>query len=179
MPAWERYGDALLIGVLAGVPIGAIVVIVLAQRRLDEGWERRWAWRATIADVGIVVGTLPWLWMLLAPRAGGSRIDPVPFHDLIDLLSDSDAAAQIAGNLLAFAAVGFFLPIRRRLARPALVPLAVALIVAGLSLAVEVLQFVLDIGRVASVDDILLNVAGAVVACVASVAWWRSRRGPA
>ena len=58
-------------------------------------------------------------------------------------------------------------------------PLAVALIVAGLSLAVEVLQFVLDIGRVASVDDILLNAGGAVVACVASVAWWRSRRGPA
>jgi hypothetical protein len=176
MPAWERYGDVVLIAVLAGVPIGAIVAIVLAQRRIDQGWERRWAWRATVADVGIVVGTL--LWMLLAARAGRSRIDPVPFHDLVDLLSDSDAAAQIVGNLLAFAAVGFFLPIRLRLARPALVPLMVALIVAGLALVVEVFQFVLDLGRVASVDDILLNTLGALVASVASVAWWRSRRGP-
>lgn len=178
MPAWERYGDVVLIAMLAGVPIGAIVAIVLAQRRIDQGWERRWAWRATVADVGIVVGTLPWLWMLLAARAGRSRIDPVPFHDLVDLLSDSDAAAQIVGNLLAFAAVGFFLPIRLRLARPALVPLMVALIVAGLALVVEVFQFVLDLGRVASVDDILLNTLGALIACVASVAWWRSRRGP-
>ena len=54
----------------------------------------------------------------------------------------------------------------------------VALIVAGLALVVEVFQFVLGLGRVASVDDILLNTLGALVASVASVAWWRSRLGP-
>lgn len=179
MPPWDRYGDVVLIALLAGVPIGAIVTLALGQGRIDRGWERRWAWRASVSEVAIVVGTVPWVFMLLAPRHGGSRVDPVPFHDLIDLLSDSDAAAQIVGNLLAFAALGFFLPIRLRLARPALVPLAVAFLTAALSLTIEVLQFVLDIGRVASIDDILLNTAGAVVACVASIRWWRSRRGPA
>ncbi|WP_426324108.1 VanZ family protein [Microbacterium sp. E-13] len=179
MPAWDQYGDIVLVALLAGVPVGAIVTLALGQGRIDRGWERRWAWRASVAEVAIVVGTLPGLWMLLAPRHGGSRVDLVPFHDLVDLMSDSDAAAQIVGNLLAFAAVGFFLPIRLRLARPALVPLAIALIVAALSLTIEVLQFVLDIGRVASFDDIMLNIAGAVVACVASIRWWRSRRGPA
>jgi len=39
---------------------------------------------------------------------------------------------------------------------------------------VETLQWALDLGRVSSVDDVLLNTAGAVLAALATRRWWRS-----
>ncbi|MCF4123280.1 VanZ family protein [Antribacter sp. KLBMP9083] len=38
---------------------------------------------------------------------------------------------------------------------------------------VEVLQYALDLGRVSSVDDVLLNTAGALLAAACSYRWWR------
>jgi glycopeptide antibiotics resistance protein len=37
---------------------------------------------------------------------------------------------------------------------------------------VEVLQYVLDLGRVSSVDDVLVNAVGAVLAALCSRRWW-------
>lgn len=48
----------------------------------------------------------------------------------------------------------------------------VAGLAAGLSVAVEVLQYVLGLGRVSSVDDVLVNTAGAVLAALCSRRWW-------
>jgi glycopeptide antibiotics resistance protein len=56
------------------------------------------------------------------------------------------------------------------------VPAVVALVAAGLSVVVEVLQFVLQLGRVSSVDDVLINALGAALASLLSVRWWRARR---
>lgn len=101
-----------------------------------------------------------------------------PLRDLLDVLRGGDTLVQLVGNLLAFAAVGFFLPIRLRLAPARWVPAIVGLIAAGLSVVVEALQYVLPLGRVSSVDDVLVNALGAALSSLLSVRWWRARREP-
>ena len=66
--------------------------------------------------------------------------------------------------------LGFLVPLRF----PALasVPRILAL-AAGCSVLVEAAQYVLRLDRVSSVDDVLLNAAGAGLAALASRRWWR------
>jgi glycopeptide antibiotics resistance protein len=78
----------------------------------------------------------------------------------------------IVGNLLVFAALGFFAPMR--FAALASLPRVLAL-AAGCSVLIEVAQYVLQLDRVSSVDDVLLNAVGAVPAALASRPWWRTR----
>jgi len=61
-----------------------------------------------------------------------------------------------------------------RFAVLASVPRIVAL-AAGCSVLVEGAQYVLRLDRVSSVDDVLLNAAGAGLAALASRRWWRAR----
>ena len=136
------------------------------------------AWRTALTEVGMVVGTAPWVWMILTPLRADGLIYLVPFSDLRDQLHYPPVWIfyQVAGNLLVFAAFGFLAPIRWRL-RPHWV---VAMAAAG-STTAEALQWSLDLGRVASVDDVLLNAVGAGLAALCSYRWWavrRDARGP-
>jgi glycopeptide antibiotics resistance protein len=78
---------------------------------------------------------------------------------------------QIVGNLLVFAALGFFAPVR--FAALASVPRILAL-AASCSVLVETAQYVLRLDRVSSVDDVLVNAAGAGLAALVSRRWWRA-----
>jgi glycopeptide antibiotics resistance protein len=100
--------------------------------------------------------------MILTPKPGSRSVDLVPGPALVDQLTGDPATAvvQIGGNLLVFAAFGGFAVMRYPRARP----WHVALVAAGLSTVVEVAQYVLDLGRVSSVNDVLLNAAGAGLA---------------
>ncbi|UTT61535.1 VanZ family protein [Microcella humidisoli] len=171
----ERYGPVILVTLLVGVPLGALAVALLVRARVRSGWSRSWALRASISEIGMLVGTAPWLWMILTPSGGAGGLQLVPLRDLLDVLRGGDTLVQLVGNLLAFAAVGFFLPIRLRLARARWVPAVVVLVAAGLSVMVETLQFVLQVGRVSSIDDVLINALGAALASLLSIRWWRSR----
>jgi glycopeptide antibiotics resistance protein len=119
------------------------------------------AWRESISEVGAVAGTLPWIWMILTPRPAARELNLVPLRELVGQLAGDPATAveQIGGNLLVFAAFGFFGTIRWGLR----VPRVVAIAAAG-SVLVELLQYTLDLGRVSSVDDVLLNAMGAGIA---------------
>jgi glycopeptide antibiotics resistance protein len=77
--------------------------------------------------------------------------------------------AQVTGNLLFLAALGFFAPIRWRVVAGAGRPVTAGVVV---STAIEMIQYVLDVGRVSSVDDVLLNATGAMVAGLASRRSW-------
>lgn len=148
-----------LVTVLA-LPLAALAVCVLAFRRKAAGTAPGWAWRSSLAEVGIVYGTLPWVWMIMLPGSRAwtvpGRVSLVPLRDLVTM-----STPQIVGNLLVFAALGFFVPWRF----PALatVPRVLAL-AAGCSVLVETAQYVLQLDRVSSVDDVLLNTAGAGLA---------------
>ena len=160
---------------VALLPLAALAVWALARRRSPTGTTS--AWRMSLAEVGIVYGTVPWVWMIMLPgsRAGAvpGRVSLVPLRDLHTVLAGAPltVTVQVVGNLLVFAALGFFAPLR--FAALASVPRILAL-AAGCSVVVEAAQYVLRLDRVSSVDDVLLNAAGAGLAALASRRWWRA-----
>jgi hypothetical protein len=157
---------------VAALPLAALVAWVLAHRRGATGTPS--PWRRSLAEVGIVYGTAPWVWMIMLPggRAGEvpGRVSLLPLHDLFTM-----STTQVVGNLLVFAALGFFAPLRF----PALASLPrILLLAAGGSALVETAQYVLQLDRVSSVDDVLLNAAGAGLTALASRPWWRTAAKP-
>ncbi|MEU6711124.1 VanZ family protein [Nonomuraea sp. NPDC046802] len=149
--------------------------MLLSRRRTRAGHPA--PLRTSIADVGIVVGTAPWVWMILTPSGGEAGVGLVPFGDLADLLWApwETVLVQVGGNLLVFAALGALLPVRsERMSSTA----RVAAIAAAFSVTVEVLQYALRLGRFSSVDDVILNTAGAALASLVTRRWW-ARRIPA
>jgi hypothetical protein len=156
---WARWGHVL---VACGVAVPLLVALT-ALRARSIG--RRFA----VAEVGAVAGTLPWLWMTLTPLPQPGAVHPVPSQEVSGYLSVplDEAIVQVGGNLAVFAAFGAFAPLRWRLGRTTGAVLGV---VAGLaatgSIIVETLQWALDLGRVSSADDVVLNTLGAVLAAL-------------
>lgn len=160
--------NGVVLMTLVAVPLALPVVWALARvRRSADGTS---AWRMSLAEVGMVLGTVPFLWLTMMPGGGAgvvpARVSLVPLRDLVTM-----GPLGIAGNLLVFAALGFFAPMR--FAALASVPRILAL-GAGCSVLVETAQYVLRLDRVSSVDDVLVNAAGAVLAALASRRWWRT-----
>ncbi|MER8187596.1 VanZ family protein [Kitasatospora sp. NPDC094015] len=153
------------------VPPSLLLVWALARRRRAAGVAG--AWRMSLAEVGMVHGTLPFVWMTMMPGAGAGvvpgRYSLVPLRDLVTM-----GTGGIVGNLLVLASLGFFAPMR--FAALASVPRVLAL-GAGCSVLIETAQYVLRLDRVSSVDDVLVNAAGAALAALASRRWWRTPAG--
>jgi hypothetical protein len=166
--SWVGTFTGVAVLTVAGLPSAALVVWALAHRRRFTGATTGWAWRRSLAEVGLVYGTVPFVWMTMMPgsRAGlvPGRVSLVPLQDLFVM-----GTAQIVGNLLIFAALGCFAPLR--FAALASLPRVLAL-AAGCSVLIETAQYVLRLDRVSSVDDVLLNTAGAVLAALLSRRWW-------
>jgi VanZ like family len=155
---WQQWGGVLLASAI-GLPLAGALVAVLVR----AGRPVRYA----VAEVYLVAGTLPWLWMILTPDPRGTRrVSLVPLRDLTTL-APRDLVVRIGGNLLAFAALGALLPVRFRAGTA-----AVAAAAAAAAVTVETLQFALALGRVSSVDDVLLNTLGAVLAAQLTRRWW-------
>lgn len=156
---------------VAGLPVAALAVWALAHRRRVTGTEPGWARRSSLAEVGIVYGTVWFVWMTMLPGSGAGevrgRVSLVPLADLPTM-----GWPGIVGNLLGFAALGFFVPLR--FAGLASLPRVLALAV-GCSVLIETAQFVLQLDRVSSVDDVLVNAVGAGLAALASRRWWLPR----
>jgi hypothetical protein len=149
---------------LAGLPVAVLLVGALAcVPRVDR-------WRKSIAEVGLVYGTVPMVWLTMMPGPGAGmipgRVSLVPLRDLATM-----GPLGIGGNLVIFAALGFFAPLR--FAALASLPRILAL-GAGCSALVEITQYVLRLDRVSSIDDVLVNATGAVLAALASRRWWRT-----
>ncbi|MGH8965901.1 MAG: VanZ family protein [Actinomycetes bacterium] len=160
---WVFTFTGVVLTTVAVLPFAALAVWALARRRGSTG-------RASLAEVGMVYGTVPWVWMTMLPGSGAGdvpgRVSLVPLQDLVTM-----GQTQVIGNLLVFAALGFFAPLR--FAAVASVPRILAL-AASCSVLIETAQYVLWLDRVSSVDDVLLNAAGAGLAALASRRWWRT-----
>lgn len=154
-----RMYDGVALLALAALPLAVLAAWVLARRR--------GSWRAGLMEVGIAYGTVPLVWLTMLPGHEGG-VSLVPLRDLGTM-----STFQVVGNLLLLAALGLLAPVRfARLASLARV-LAVA---AAASVLIEVAQHVLRLDRVSSVDDVLLNTAGAGLAALASLPWWSGGR---
>jgi hypothetical protein len=160
--------NGVVLMTLVGLPVAALVVWALARRRQAAGVPS--AWRLSLAEVGMVYGTVPFVWLVLMPGSGAGvvpgRLSLVPLQDLPTM-----GLLGIIGNLLVFAALGFFA--RMRFAALASVP-RIFVLAAACSVLVETAQYVLRLDRVSSVDDVLLNAVGAAAAALASRRWWRT-----
>ena len=155
--------NGVVLMTLAGLPIAALVAWALT--RLGRPG------RLAVAEVGLVYGTVPMVWLTLMPGPGAGvvpgRLSLIPLVDLVGM-----GPLGIAGNLLILAALGFFAPMR--FAALASAPRVLAL-AAGCSVLVEIAQYAFRLDRVTSVDDVLVNAAGAGLAALASRRWWRTR----
>lgn len=160
--------NGVVLMTLVTLPVAVLAAWALAARRRAAGATS--AWRTSLAEVGMVQGTVPFVWMTMMPGSGAGvvpgRLSFVPLRDLVTM-----GPLGIAGNLLVFAALGFFAPMRW--AATASVPRILAL-GAGCSVLVEGAQYVLRLDRVSSVDDVLVNATGAALAALASRRWWRT-----
>ncbi|WP_426509418.1 VanZ family protein [Dactylosporangium sp. McL0621] len=161
--------NGVMLMTLAGLPFAALAAWALAVHRRAAGAPD--AGRASLAEVGMVYGTVPFVWITTMPGAGAGivpgRVSLVPLRDL-----ETMGPIGIGGNLLILAALGFFAPMR--FAALASLPRILALGVGGSAL-IEIAQYVLRLDRVSSVDDVLVNAAGAALAGLASRPWWRRR----
>lgn len=160
--------NGVLLMMLVGLPLPALVAGALTLRRRAAGVTS--AWRISLAEVGMVYGTVPFVWITLMPGPGAGivpgRVSLIPLRDLATM-----GPLGIGGNLLIFAALGFFAPMR--FVALASFPRILAL-GAGCSTLVEIAQYVLRLDRVSSVDDVLVNATGTVLAALASHHWWRT-----
>jgi len=156
-------------GVLGGVVVTVAGLLAAAVVSL-RGRPRPLRYR--LAEALMIAGTAPWLWLILRPGNQHDTLYLIPGTDLHDQFGVGLAFAtwQIGGNLLVFAPFGFAAPIRWRVRPP-----AVTLLAALASAALETTQYLLADGRVASVDDVLVNAVGAGLAALCSYYWWRSR----
>jgi hypothetical protein len=171
---WRSWGHVIVATILA-LPATALAVAALARWRVSRGWARSEATRRSVGEVGAIAGTAPWLWMVFTPTSGERHVVLVPLRDLVELAAGarpSTVIVQVGGNLLVLAALGAFLPMRS--ATLARAP-RVVLVAAGTSALIELLQYVLDLGRVSSVDDVILNVTGAVIGATLTRRWWATR----
>jgi hypothetical protein len=163
----DMYETVALISLVA-LPLAALTTWGLARRRRHAGNTTSPAWRKSLAEVGILHGTLPWVWLTMLPassgRAGHGTLSLVPLRDLSTM-----PTYQIVGNLLIFVALGFFAPFRFTVL--AAIPRILA-VAGACSILIETAQYILQLDRVSSVDDVLLNTVGAGLAALASRRWW-------
>jgi hypothetical protein len=161
----------IVLAAAAVLPVAAAGAVLLSRRRVAGGLRRAEAARRSRLEMAMLAGTVPWLWLIFTPLPAERAVLLVPLRDLaVQVVDDPPrAVAQIGGNLLVFAAVGAFGPMRW----PVLA--GVGRLLAGgavASIAVETTQHALDIGRVWSIDDVLLNALGAALGGVATRRWW-------
>ncbi|MDR7280079.1 VanZ family protein [Catenuloplanes atrovinosus] len=171
MSVWREWGGVVLVA-FALVPVAALVAAGLAALRMRRGVPRETAWHDSAAEIGMLATTAPWIWMILTPLDAPGQVFLVPFSDLPNQAAEGLGflTYQVGGNLLVFAGLGALAPVRW----PALRGIGrVSLLGAAASAIVETLQYALDLGRVASIDDVLVNAAGAGLAALLSRPWWR------
>ena len=161
---------------LIGTPL---FVAVLARARRSRGTSASVARTTSWRDGLLAAVALGFLWVLLYPStglAGHHYFDAHPFRTLWDEITDpagfEDALIQVGGNILEFALLGSLAPLRW----PRLDTFGRLLLAAAVAAAVvEGLQYAIG-GRIASLGDWMLNVAGAMLGYGALRVWRRIQR---
>ncbi|NKQ59095.1 VanZ family protein [Amycolatopsis sp. K13G38] len=161
-------------GILAPLTIIALPFALFAWRMLAMWRSRdRPAWAAATTaglDVGIVVVSLEILALTMMPMGEGSTLHLMPGSDILTEFSDDGSLWQIAGNLLLLAPLGLLVPLRV----PALRSIPrITFFAFAVSVAIELIQYLLHAGRVTSTDDVLLNTLGAAAGATLTCGWVR------
>ncbi|MFK0050163.1 hypothetical protein ACIQU4_39890 [Streptomyces sp. NPDC090741] len=77
--------NGVVLMTLVALPLAALAAWALARRRRPAGVTS--AWRMSLAEVGMVHGTVPFVWPAMMPGAGAgavpARVSPVPLRNLV------------------------------------------------------------------------------------------------
>ncbi|MFC4051853.1 VanZ family protein [Actinomadura syzygii] len=152
----------------------------IERRVLVEMWQRavpgeKAAWYVVVLRVVVVAIALGFLGVFfyfafrltLTPvhdrgQAGGNTDPGRSLRFYLDRPT-KEAVLQLGGNLVLLAPLGVLLPVIWKSLRG---PVRLALVTGVMSLAIETIQGAFVVGRAFDVDDVILNVAGVVVAYV-------------
>ncbi|THV10551.1 VanZ family protein [Nocardioides caeni] len=162
----------LVVIALTTVPLAVAALWTLTRWRRRHDVPAGTARRRSAVEVAMVWATLPLVAMTLVPGPdAGSTAGAVSLEPLRDLATMPPF--QVAGNLAILAPVGLLAPLRF----PALASIGrITVLAATGSALIEVAQYALRLDRVSSVDDVLLNTAGAVLAALVSRPCWSGRK---
>jgi glycopeptide antibiotics resistance protein len=125
----------------------------------------RWVFQACFV---IYVLTLAWLTLRPRPAAKRLPVDLVPLDNIIEVLLEGrsvsyEDAGQVLGNIALFVPLGWLVP----MLWPKLRSLWRVVALGGaISIGIELAQLLFIPGRQSSLDDVILNVAGAFVGAV-------------
>ncbi|MGY4644282.1 VanZ family protein [Cellulomonas sp. URHB0016] len=148
-------GCALLVGVAGAVAVrhGSTGRVVVARAA---------CW------VTLVVGAAVSAFLTLTPAGtgSGSSVNLVPLSVISRAGASASNQVQLVGNLLLLSWLGLLLPVVSRRVRTVLRTTAV---VAAASVAIEVVQHSLHLGRSSALDDVLLNTLGGAAAAAVGV----------
>ncbi|WP_084127507.1 VanZ family protein [Demequina sp. NBRC 110054] len=159
---WRAFGGELQsMLILSGCAFALVALAVLgipAQRRRPRPVLR------ILRSGGLLAWVLCVASLTLSPTfdAGPRSVSLVPFAEIVELIANSVwwqvPFVQIGGNVAMFVPLGLLLAIDARwgIGRSVLAGLV-------LVIAIETAQFALATGRVASVDDVILAVVGALL----------------
>jgi hypothetical protein len=159
----------------------AVLVLVLSVAAVVVDYRRRRtlgtavtpaAWLAA-SDV-LIAGNLAMVAVLtLSPGGAGRVLNLVPFREITDLWTHvtvaGPARVEIIGNFLLFAPAASLLYLRGRgaaaaAARRHRIAFRTVWTIAGMATGIEVAQYLLALGRIASITDVLLPPMGAGLA---------------
>lgn len=165
-----------LIVVFLGLLLLAIALLTVV--RVRRGALRRVALIRSAAWVLFVAGAVVTATITLIPAgaAAPSRfVEWNAFSELRSQLGDATTsltgAAELVINFLLLAWIGLLLPV---ISRTVKLRTLIAVVI-GASLAIEVLQYFVETGRIASAGDVLLNVTGGILASLVGVRFLRPR----
>ncbi|MFE2039827.1 VanZ family protein [Streptomyces sp. NPDC059477] len=174
---FSSYADELAAALFVGVPL-SITVAWLLHRFVLEWAPGAGIRRLAVLDGLLAASVLPFLYATLSRGYGSGRtLSVIPFGELSSSFSTAQVALSevtllnIGGNMALLFLFGALLPLRSRRCRGFG---RVATVAALMSVCVEAAQFVLAVGRVSSVDDVLVNVAGALTGALVTRPWWSS-----
>lgn len=152
----HHFGKLISFGPIMIVPASA-AWLMLAYRRRRSLSVRRSLVTATL-DVTIVLFGV-WASLLVTmPTDSESRVHLLPGTDLLMAANSQDAFWQLTANFSLLLPLGMLLPMRWTWWRSLRRATSAALLA---SCGIELTQYVAGIGRVASIDDVLVNTAGA------------------
>lgn len=190
MRAWEHFGitTGALVGVAVVAALALLVVLVAVWGGMRHALRVAPAVLLAMSVTGILVATLGFS---VGDGTGPSGVNLEPLVEIrrgLKTGASETVAANVWGNIAMFVPVGALLV--WMWTSPLIARIAMATIAgAGLSVAIELTQLTLH--RVADIDDVILNGAGALAgALLASVLvllwrlvrlvvqWRRLRRGP-
>lgn len=143
-------------------------MVVSTQQEKASPNRRRLARLVFQACFLIYVLTL--VWLTLRPRPAGKRLplDLVPLNNIVDVLREGrsvsyEDAGQVLGNIALFVPLGWLVPMLWPKMRSVLRVVALG---GAISIVIELAQLLFFPGRQSSLDDVILNVAGAFVGAV-------------